>query len=151
MTSSLLAILLACCAGISLAKESEILVLPPTYQDDLFHCADPTNTGNLIPCNPNTFRWNLNTLKPNYQPDESPLCQEVVGILVRAREQEAPSKPVKQTEEDVQLWESIMEASVVDELEPCILWSMSFGQLAPWASSFGMDSEHVEINDNSGE
>eukprot|EP00535_Pseudo-nitzschia_heimii_P000261 CAMPEP_0197185838 /NCGR_PEP_ID=MMETSP1423-20130617/12787_1 /TAXON_ID=476441 /ORGANISM="Pseudo-nitzschia heimii, Strain UNC1101" /LENGTH=998 /DNA_ID=CAMNT_0042636997 /DNA_START=248 /DNA_END=3244 /DNA_ORIENTATION=- len=156
MRTFFLAFLSAWCVGITLAEETKTIVLPNTYKDDLFHCADPTSTANIIPCDPTTFLWNLNALKPNYKPDESTICQEVVGILVRAREQEAPSTPGRlqaQTQKDVQVWESIMEASVIDELEPCVLWSMSFGLLAPWAPSMRLDSgqhqQHVEINDNS--
>jgi len=166
MASSLLAFFLACCfcAEVSLADGDTTITLPSTYRDDLYHCANPTDDKYVIPCDPNTFRWRLNELYPSNQPDDSLLCQEVVKILVRAQEQEqldAGQLQVQdQTQKDVQLWETIMETSVVDRLEPCVLWALSYGPLMPWASSMGYgenghkfvgsgQNTHVDINDNS--
>lgn len=162
---SLLVFIFACCAGVALADETETTTnptLPSTYRDDLYHCADPTDAKYVIPCDPTTFRWRLDDLYPSIQPDDSLLCQEVVKILVRAKEQEqldTGQLQAEQTQKDVQLWETIMETSVVDRLEPCVLWAMSYGPLAPWAASMGFDEqdhkfesgqhEHVDINDNS--
>ena len=168
MASSLLAFFLACCfcAEVSLADGDTTITLPSTYRDDLYHCANPTDDKYVIPCDPTTFRWRLNELYPSNQPDDSLLCQEVVKILVRAKEQEqldAGQLQVQdQTQKDVQLWETIMETSVVDRLEPCVLWALSYGPLMPWASSMGYgenghkfvesgQNTHVDINDNSGE
>jgi hypothetical protein len=164
---SLLVFIFACCAGVALGDETETTTnptLPSTYRDDLYHCADPTDAKYVIPCDPTTFRWRLDDLYPSIQPDDSLLCQEVVKILVRAKEQEqldTGQLQAEQTQKDVQLWETIMETSVVDRLEPCVLWAMSYGPLAPWAASMGFDEqdhkfesgqhEHVDINDNSGE
>jgi hypothetical protein len=168
MASSLLAFFLACCfcAGVALADGDTAITLPSTYRDDIYHCANPTDDRYVIPCDSTTFRWRLDDLYPSNQPDDSILCQEIVKILVRAKEQEqldAGQLQVQdQTQNDVQLWETVMETSVVDRLEPCVLWALSYGPLTSWASSMGFDendhkflesgqSTHIDINDNSGE
>jgi hypothetical protein len=153
---SFLVFVLACFAGVATAQEPTNF--PASYKDDLYHCRDPTKEKNTIPCDPSTFRWKLDALRPDIKPDDSLVCQEVTKILVRAKEEEELATGQSQTEEDVALWETIMESSVVDALEPCVLWAMSYGPLAPWAESMGFvglvsdqPQHHADINDNSGE
>ena len=131
------------------AMAEETIELPSTYEDDLYHCKDPTLNQNPIRCDPTTFLWDIGDLTPSVKPDDSLLCQEIVKILVRAREEEGlePGQPQeKETEREVQLWETIMKTSVVDQLEPCVLWAMSYGPLTPWAFSMGFDESRYQQN-----
>ena len=115
--------------------------LPSDYEDDLYHCKDPTLNQNPIRCDPTTYLWDLGDLNPSEQLDDSLLCQEIVKILVRARAEEnldPGQAQAQETQKEVQLWETIMETSVVDQLEPCVLWAMSFGPLTPYAASMGL-------------
>ena len=161
--------------------------LPANYRDDLYHCKDPANNksdtewinangiaandndngianANAIPCDPDTFLWKLEELNPLIQPDDSEICEEIVDILVRAKEKEQLDAGQLQTtttqdnnnniNSDIQLWEKIMETSVVDQLEPCVLWAMTYGPLTQWASSLsstststGQQQQQVEIQD----
>jgi len=129
---------------------AEELELPEDYEDDLYHCEDPYSNQNLIRCDPATFLWDVGDLNPVVRPDNSLLCTEIVKILVRAREEDGlePGQPQeKETEKEVQLWETIMETSVVDQMEPCILWAMSYGPLTPWAASMGFDEDRYKQNE----
>ncbi len=146
--STILALLFAFSAGVAIADDG--LELPADYEDDLYHCKDPYSNQNLIRCDPMTFLWDIGDLNPVVKPDDSLLCTEIVKILVRAREEEGlePGQPQeKETEHEVKLWETIMETSVVDQLEPCVLWAMSYGPLTPWASSMGFDEDRYKENE----
>ena len=131
--------------------------LPKNYRDDVYHCTDPIVNNNqggknlLLTCDPITYLWNINELKPNKQPDNSELCTELIGILLRSKEKEELQKEAGQLDanvnldvtvrNDIQMWESIMDNSVVDQLEPCVLWAMTYGSLTQYSSS-------IEINLN---
>ena len=126
--------------------------LPKNYRDDVYHCTDPIVNNNqggknlLLTCDPITYLWNINELKPNKQPDNSELCTELIGILLRSKEKEAGQLDANinldvTVRNDIQMWESIMDNSVVDQLEPCVLWAMTYGSLTQYSSS-------IEINLN---
>lgn len=150
--SMFLVFFLACCAGMTLAEEEPTgKQRPSTYIDDLYHCDDPANASNIIPCDATTFKWELNALDPSTKIDDSALCNEIVSVLARAKESESAQagqtvgQIQAQTQKNVGLWESIVETSVVDQTEPCILWALSYGRLAPWAVSMGFND--VRNND----
>lgn len=125
--------------------------LPKNYRDDVYHCTDPITNNNqggknlLLTCDPISYLWNINELKPNKQPDNSELCTELIGILLRSKEKEELSQEAGQlnnnnnldvtVRNDIQMWESIMDNSVVDQLEPCVLWAMTYGSLTQYSSS----------------
>ena len=125
-------------AGIALADEE----FPSTYQDDVYHCQDPKNNKNPIRCDRDTYLWDIGDLDPKKKPDNSRLCEEIVKILVKAvAEEDAGAEKAMETQKDVELWESIMESSVVDQMEPCVLWAMAFGELTPYADAMGFNEE----------
>jgi len=114
-----------------------------TYHDDLYHCYDPTNEENIIPCDGNTHRWKLEAFDPNLRADDSDLCREIVDVLVRAKQQDEQEQQFAASgttnnkngnlQAGISTWESVMDSSVVDSLEPCVLWAMTYGSLAKWA------------------
>ena len=147
---------LLCVTFVTADGDSDLL-LPKNYRDDVYHCTDPITNNNqggknlLLTCDPITYLWNINELKPNKQPDNSELCTELIGILLRSKEKEELQKEAGQLDanvnldvtvrNDIQMWESIMDNSVVDQLEPCVLWAMTYGSLTQYSSS-------IEINLN---
>ena len=153
----LLAPLLLCVVTFVTADGGSDLLRPKNYRDDVYHCTDPITNNNqggknlLLTCDPITYLWNINELKPNKQPDNSELCTELIGILLRSKEKEELQKEAGQLDaninldvtvrNDIQMWESIMDNSVVDQLEPCVLWAMTYGSLTQYSSS-------IEINLN---
>ena len=148
---ALLAPLLCVTLFVTADGDSDLL-LPKNYRDDVYHCTDPITNNNqggknlLLTCDPITYLWNINELKPNKQPDNSELCTELIGILLRSKEKEAGQLDANinldvTVRNDIQMWESIMDNSVVDQLEPCVLWAMTYGSLTQYSSS-------IEINLN---
>jgi len=140
---------------------------PQNYRDDVYHCTNPiennnqgvggknSNNNNLfITCNPTTYLLNINELNPNKKPDNTDLCNELVGILLRSKEQEELNLKAQSSQlnnnvnididvnvrDDIQIWESIMDNSVVDQLEPCVLWAMTYGSLTQYSSSIDFSS-----------
>ncbi len=121
--------------------------LPSTYQDDVYHCEDPKSNTNLIRCDPTTYLWDIGDLNPKKKPDDSLLCEEIVKILVRAVAEanvDPGAQQASETQREVELWETIMQTSVVDQKEPCVLWAMSFGALTPYAETMGLYEERGE-------
>ena len=127
------------------------------HKDDIYHCTDPLvnnnnndndNANGFITCNPTTYLWNIQELNPLKKPDETDLCQELVGILVRSKQQEtlnqgqlqSTTTSNKNQKDDIEVWESMMEHSVVDELEPCVLWALTYGPLRTSSSSMAASS-----------
>jgi hypothetical protein len=134
---------------------------PQNYRDDVYHCTNPIENNNqgqggknsnnnlFITCNPTTYLWNINELNPNKKPDNTDLCNELVGILLRSKQQEELNLKAQSSQlnnnvnididvnvrDDIQIWESIMDNSVVDQLEPCVLWAMTYGSLTQYSSS----------------
>ena len=155
---TLVALVLACLTGATVGQRRQ--EKPETYFDDVYHCANPNRPNYDIPCDPETFLWDLDSLNPQRSPTDSVLCEEVVNILARAQE-EFPISGPNGNQASIELWETIMDTAVVDQLEPCVLWAMKYGRLAPYAESIGIyqkemgggsnQQHHVNINDNSGE
>jgi hypothetical protein len=138
---------------------------PQNYRDDVYHCTNPIENNNqgggknsnnnlFITCNPTTYLWNINELNPNKKPDNTDLCNELVGILLRSKQQEELNLKAQSSQlnnnvnididvnvrDDIQIWESIMDNSVVDQLEPCVLWAMTYGSLTQYSSSIDFSS-----------
>ncbi|VEU35441.1 unnamed protein product [Pseudo-nitzschia multistriata] len=126
------------------------------YPNDLYHCNDPTNEENKLACDFGTHRWDLDALDPKAPPDDSGLCSELVDILVRAKEQEQAaagqlSSQQQTLQADILVWETIMETSVVDSLEPCVLWAMTYGRLMRWGFPSpppGKQHQEVQVQDS---
>lgn len=121
--------------------------MPSTYQDDVYHCEDPKSNTNLIRCDPTTYLWDIGDLNPKKKPDDSLLCEEIVKILVKAVAEanvDPGAQQASETQREVELWESIMQTSVVDQMEPCVLYAMSFGALTPYAETMGLYEKRGE-------
>jgi hypothetical protein len=98
--------------------------IPEGYQDDIYHCKDPQDGGNVITCDADTYTWDLAELDPLASPDDSERCWEVVQILSEAeKEADGDSTGSGMTVQE------LMDTIVTDALEPCVLWAMTYGDL----------------------
>jgi hypothetical protein len=59
-----------------------------TALDSIYYCEDPSSSTNLIPCDETTLQWQLDALNADQNPDDSQVCQELITILVQAKQQE---------------------------------------------------------------
>jgi hypothetical protein len=80
--------------------------LPADYADDIYHCQDPwaVDEKESISCNQDSYRWELDELQADDPPN---MCGDSFVM-----------KPVEL--EDFPDW-----------FEPCVLWALTFGNLAP--------------------
>mmetsp|Transcript_18742 Transcript_18742/g.43198 ORF Transcript_18742/g.43198 Transcript_18742/m.43198 type:complete len:417 (-) Transcript_18742:35-1285(-) len=130
--------------GQSAAQEYLSAVAPLGFgfeADDLYHCEDPLDPNNQLPCDPETSRWKLEELNPSVSPDDSGLCRELVAILALSRQKHQEEQQQQQQQQqqqngqlpsghsDIGTWEATMSGTAVDSLEPCILWAMTYGPL----------------------
>eukprot|EP00536_Pseudo-nitzschia_multiseries_P003893 jgi/Psemu1/8796/gm1.8796_g len=144
------------------APKTLIAPIPPItskaaaiHPDDLYHCDDPSNASNKLACDPTTFRWKLEDLDASGSPDDSNLCNELVAILVRSREQQKLDEgQLGNGHSVVGVWESTALGTTVDRLEPCVLWAMTYGPLvvgdagSSLADSASGQQEHVFVKDS---
>ena len=92
---------------------------PADYADDVYHCHNPQRVIDIadmdlftISCDPTTWRWNVDELDPDSPPT---LC---LGI-----------QSVETLQEPINDW-----------LEPCLLWAMTYGNVADLNFSNGTDT-----------
>jgi hypothetical protein len=114
MTSSLLWLSLAFAFAFAFLTKSATAGqnrLPADYADDIYHCQDPWSVDEKesISCNQDSYRWNLAELLVDDPPS---MCGNSFVI------------------------EPVEIADFPDWLEPCVLWALTFGNLAPKPTSF---------------
>ena len=160
------------------ADEEDVFIGKPTnYRDDVYHCSDPASTslatttttavvegGPVVACNPTTYLWNTNDFNPTVPIDSSAACTDLIDVLVVAmHEQELLQLGPNNNQgnlnandllilqqEIVQQWEALMqETTVVEKLEPCVLWAMLYGPLTPYSSSSNSNSSSSSSSSSS--
>lgn len=124
--------------------------------DFLYYCTDPFSESNVLECDPETKRWNLDALQAQNPPDRSAICQELIDILVDAHKgaggtTDGQSSTSSSSSQILSApLEELLNTVVVDSLKPCVLWAMQYGPLAPVTSTNNaatVDGDVVLVND----
>eukprot|EP00934_Nitzschia_sp_Nitz4_P008601 Nitzschia sp. Nitz4//scaffold31_size150131//16305//19745//NITZ4_002811-RA/size150131-augustus-gene-0.0-mRNA-1//1//CDS//3329547608//8591//frame0 len=113
---------LFCLLTLASARQNQ---MPATYEDDVYHCSDPTLVYvGSISCDSTTWMWNINELSAGAPPESCGTEQDVLSM----------------TAAEIQAADNAME--------PCVLWAMFYGHLQPTAAPTAAPTETVSYPDD---